>query len=300
VPTSKDLGDFLASRRARITPEQAGLPVYGTKRRVPGLRREEAALLAGISVEYYTRLERGHAAGISDAVLDGLARALQLTEAERAHLGNLIRTAGSARRTAAARRPTPSTVRPALQRVLDALPGAPAYIRNGRMDILAANSLGRALYAPIFGMHGRIPNTARFVFLDPGAPDFFLDWDRIESDAVAILRTQAGRDPYDRQLTDLIGELSTRSDRFRTLWARHDVKLHRSGSKRLHHPVVGPLTLTYEAFDLPGEPGQRINIYTAEPGTPDAETLGLLASWVTAPAPAGAAPGLPDAHHDAG
>jgi transcriptional regulator with XRE-family HTH domain len=287
--TSKDISEFLTSRRAKVTPEQAGLPAYGTNRRVSGLRREEVALLAGISVEYYTRLERGAATGVSESVLDGVASALQLDDAERMHFENLIRAA-DAPSVAGRRRPARTTVRPGLQRVLDSMAGAPAYVRNGRSDILSANALGRALYAPIFEMREAVPNVARYVFLSPTAPDFFTDFDRVESEAVAILRAEAGRAPHDKQLTLLVGELSTRSERFRQLWARHDVSLHRTGSKRLHHPIVGDLTLSYEAFDLPADPGQRINVYTAEPGSPDAESLGLLASWASQPyaaAPAG-------------
>ena len=287
--TSKDISEFLTSRRAKVTPEQAGLPAYGTNRRVSGLRREEVALLAGISVEYYTRLERGAATGVSESVLDGVASALQLDDAERMHFENLIRAA-DAPSVAGRRRPARTTVRPGLQRVLDSMAGAPAYVRNGRSDLLSANALGRALYAPVFDMAEAVPNVARYVFLSPTAPDFFTDFDRVESEAVAILRAEAGRDPHDKQLTLLVGELSTRSERFRQLWARHDVSLHRTGSKRLHHPIVGDLTLSYEAFDLPADPGQRINVYTAEPGSPDAESLGLLASWASQPytaAPAG-------------
>lgn len=287
--TSKDISEFLTSRRAKVTPEQAGLPAYGTNRRVSGLRREEVALLAGISVEYYTRLERGAATGVSESVLDGVASALQLDDAERMHFENLIRAA-DAPSVAGRRRPARTTVRPGLQRVLDSMAGAPAYVRNGRSDLLSANALGRALYAPVFDMAEAVPNVARYVFLSPTAQDFFTDFDRVESEAVAILRAEAGRDPHDKQLTLLVGELSTRSERFRQLWARHDVSLHRTGSKRLHHPIVGDLTLSYEAFDLPADPGQRINVYTAEPGSPDAESLGLLASWASQPyaaAPAG-------------
>jgi transcriptional regulator with XRE-family HTH domain len=287
VTASDEIRDFLTSRRARITPEQAGLPAYGTHRRVAGLRREEVALLAGISMEYYTKLERGKATGISESVLEGLVRALQLDEAERTHLYNLVRAAGgSAPRRQVAGRPPRAAVRRPLQLILDTMTGTPAYVRNGRMDILAANDLGRALYSPVFEMGDRIPNTSRFIFLDPTAPDFFLDWDRVESDAVAILRAAAGRDPYDKQLTDLVGELSTRSERFRVLWARHDVKLHHTGTKRLHHPTVGDLTLSYEAFELPVDTGQQINVYTAEPDSADAERLALLASWAAATAPA--------------
>ena len=272
-----DIRDFLTSRRARITPEQAGLPNFGGHRRVPGLRREEAALLAGVSIDYYTRLERGNLAGVSDSVLDSLGRALQLDEAEQTHLRDLARSAGAGPRVK--RRPTTEKIRPTLQRLLDAMTGAPAYIRNGRLDILAANRLGRALYAPVFDSVSQPTNTARFTFLDPHAPAFYPDWDRIAHDAVAILRASAGANPYDKGLSDLIGELSTRSEDFRTRWAAHNVKFHRTGIKRLNHPVVGPLELSFEALDLPSDPGLRLTTYTAEPGSPSADALNLLASW---------------------
>ncbi|GIH02306.1 transcriptional regulator [Rhizocola hellebori] len=277
-----EIGDFLTSRRAKITPGQAGLPQYGTgHRRVPGLRREEVALLAGMSVDYYTRLERGNAGGVSDGVLEALARALQLDEAEREHLFDLIRAVNAGTATRARRRPAKQQVRPGVQRILDAMITAPAYVRNGHLDILAANHLGRAVFSPLFAHPGRTPNIARFIFLDPAAPDFYLDWEQLTADTVALLRGEAGRDPYDRALTDLIGELSTRSDRFRTSWAAHNVRLHRTGVKRLHHPEVGDLTLTYESMELTADAGLRLNAYTAEPGTPSLEALNLLASWTT-------------------
>lgn len=280
VNTSNDIREFLMSRRARVTPEQAGLPVYGTNRRVPGLRREEAALLAGISVEYYTRLERGNVGSVSADVLEGIARALQLDEAERAHLFDLFRNTTVSKPR---RRPSQEKVRQTVQWILDSMADVPAYVRNGRLDILAANRLGRALYSEVFAYPSRPANTARFLFLDPKATAFFPDWDTMAGDAVAILRAEAGRDPYDRRLTDLIGELSTRSDEFRVRWAEHNVKFHRTGTKRLNHPVVGELTLVYEAFDLPGDSGQRLLAYTAEPGSPSQERLGLLASWSSTP-----------------
>jgi transcriptional regulator with XRE-family HTH domain len=272
-----EVRDFLASRRARITPEQAGLPVYGSNRRVKGLRREELAMLAGVSVDYYTRLERGNLAGASDSVLESLARALQLDEAERAHLFDLARAANAT--SATRRRPAAHRVRPSVQRILDAMSSAPAIVRNGRSDYVAANSLARALYAPVFDSPAGPPNSARFAFLDPRATDFYVDYDRTVRDLVAALRAEAGRNPYDKGLTDLVGELSTRSETFRTLWASHDVRLHRTGSKRLHHPVVGDLELSYEAMELPADPGLTLNVYTAEPGSPSADALGLLASW---------------------
>jgi len=271
--------EFLASRRAKITPEQAGLPVYGTNRRVKGLRREEVAMLAGISVEYYTRLERGNTNGVSDDVLEGIARALQLDEAERAHLFDLVRA--TLTRTPR-RRPTQERVRPGVQQILDSIT-APAYVRNERLDILAANRLGEALYSPVFDLSSRPINSARFLFLSPKASELFVDWDTIAHDAVAILRSAAGRDPYDKRLTDLIGELSTRSDEFRVRWAAHNVKFHRTGTKRFHHPVVGEVTLNFEALELAADPGQRLNVYTAEPGSPSHDALDLLASWITTP-----------------
>jgi transcriptional regulator with XRE-family HTH domain len=276
--------EFLTSRRAKITPEQAGLPAYGRNRRVKGLRREEAAMLAGISVEYYTRLERGTAAGVSDDVLEGITRAQQLDEAERTHLFDLVRAA-NATSTTTRRRPPQERVRPTVQRILDSIT-APAYVRNGRLDILAANTLGAALYAPVLDDPSGTPNMARFIFLNPRASEFFHNWQSIANDAVAILRAEVGRDPYDKRLSDLIGELSTRSEEFRVRWAAHNVKFHRTGGKTLHHPVVGDLDLDYEALDLPGDAGQRILIYSAEPASGSQEALDLLASWATTPATA--------------
>ena len=270
--------EFLSSRRARISPEQAGLPSYGgDRRRVPGLRRSEVASLAGISPEYLTKLERGNATGVSDSVIDGLAHALQLDEAERAHLEDLLRTAGSTRPPR--RRPARQRVRPAIQRVLDAMTGAPAFVLNGRLDLLAANDLGFALYAPIFASSAQPANTARFVFLDSHATELFRDYDKAANDTVALLRAEAGRDPYDRDLSDLIGQLSTRSEEFRRRWAAHNVRIHTSGAKLLHHPVVGDLDLAFESFPLPADTGQSLLTYTAEPGSPTQDALRLLASW---------------------
>jgi transcriptional regulator with XRE-family HTH domain len=278
MDTRNEIRDFLTSRRAKITPEQAGLPAYGANRRVAGLRREEVALLAGVSVDYYTRLERGNARGASDTVLDALARALQLDEAERAHLFDLARAASAKTAARTPRRPAGQQVRPAVQRILDSMTTTPAYLRNGRMDILAANQLGRALYAPIFDSTAQPPNHARFIFLDPSATEFFAEWDRAAGDTVALLRAEAGRNPHDRALSNLIGELSTRSEAFRQMWAAHNVRFHRTGLKRFHHPVVGDLALAFEALDLTAD-GLRITAYTAEPGSPSQDALNLLASW---------------------
>ena len=284
MDTAQDIREFLTSRRAKISPAEAGLPVYGNNRRVKGLRREEVAMLAGISVEYYTRLERGNANGVSEDVLEGVVRALQLDEAERAHLFDLVRTASTSRPPR--RRPSQERVRSTVQQILDSMVGTAAYVRNGRLDILAANRLGHALYADVFNDPVQPPNMARFLFLNPRATEFFVDWDTIANDAVAILRAEAGRDPHDRRLSDLIGELATRSDEFRVRWAAHDVKFHRTGVKRFHHPIVGDLTLDYEALDLPADSGQRMLVYTAEPGSPSHDAMQLLASWATTPADA--------------
>jgi len=273
-----EIREFLSTRRARISPEQAGLPVYGgDRRRVSGLRREEVAVLAGISIEYYTKLERGNATGLSDGVIEGIAHALQLDEAEREHLLDLIRTASTTRPPR--RAPAQERVRPTVQRVLDSMSGTPAFVLNERLDILAANALGLALYSPIYADPVKPPSNARFAFLDPKATEFFRDWDKIANDIVAILRAEAGRDPYDRQLSDLVGELSTRSEEFRVRWAAHDVRIHTTGVKRLHHSVVGDLDLPYESFPSATDPGQSLLTYTAEPGSPSQDALKLLASW---------------------
>jgi transcriptional regulator with XRE-family HTH domain len=282
MDTRSEVREFLISRRAKITPEQAGLRTYGAgPRRVPGLRREEVAMLAGVSVDYYTRLERGNAGGVSETVLEALARALQLDEAERAHLFDLARaqhtTAGTRRRRSA------QQVRPGVQRMLDAMTGAPAYVRNGRMDILAANRLGYALYSEMYANPRRPVNSARFAFLDPRATTFFVDWETVADDSVAILRSEAGRNPYDRDLSDLVGELSTQSEEFRVRWAKHDVRYHDIGVKRVLHPVVGNLELTYETMTLAADSELTMFAFTAEPGSKSEEALNLLASWTATP-----------------
>ena len=278
IDLRSEIREFLSSRRARLTPDQAGLPAYGGNRRVKGLRREEVAMLAGVSVDYYVRMERGSLSGASESVLDSLASALQLDEAERDHLLALARESGThgTRR----RRPAATSVRPALQQVLDACTDAPAWIRNGRHDILAMNQLARALYSPVLADPRRPANTTRFVYLDPeAARDFFVDYDQISRDAAAMLRLEAGRNPHDKALIELVGELSTRSELFRQRWASQDVRFHRTGRKRLRHPAVGQLDLDFESLELPSEPGLQLNIYTAAAGTPTADALRLLASW---------------------
>ncbi|NYJ08077.1 helix-turn-helix transcriptional regulator [Petropleomorpha daqingensis] len=271
-----EVREFLSTRRAKISPEQAGVPLYG-RRRVPGLRREEVARLAGVSTDYYTRLEKGNLSGASDSVLHGIAEALRLDEAERAHLFDLARAARAGGREPR-RRPQPS-VRPSIQRILDSMTTTAAFVRNGRLDVLASNALCRALYAPVFDDPSRAPNLARFNFLDPRSRDFYPDWEGSANTTVSILRTEAGRDPYDRALTELVGELATRSEAFRTRWAAHDVRLHRTGVKHFHHPVVGDLDVAFDAMELPAEPGLTLTAYTADPGTAAEEKFALLASW---------------------
>ncbi len=273
----EEIREFLTTRRAKISPERAGLPTFGRHRRVSGLRREEVALVAGISVEYYTRLERGNARGVSDEVLDAVSRALQLDDAERAHLLDLVRTANderAPRRTAA-----PQRVRPSIQRVVDAMSDVGAFVHNGRLDILYANPLAAALHSDHYRDPARPLNSARFLFLDPRARTFYVDWEKVAHDVVAALRGEAGRNPYDRALSDLIGLLSTRSDEFRVRWASHDVRFHRSGTKRFHHPLVGDLTLAYESLELPADPGLTIVTYSAEPGSPSETALRELSRW---------------------
>ncbi len=277
-----DIAEFLTTRRARVTPEQAGLPSYG-KRRVPGLRREEVASLAGVSVEYYKRLERGNVSGVSELVLEGLARALQLDDAERAHLFDLFRAAGRVGMGLPKRsRPVKQKIRPVVQRILDQIT-APASVRNARLDYLGANALGRALYSPVFESREQPGNSARFTFLDPAATDFYPDWDRVATELVAHLRSEAGRNAFDRQLSDLIGELSTRSDEFRVRWAAHNVRFHRTGTKDIHHPVVGELELSYETLELSADEGLSMAVFTAEPGSASQQALDLLSSWTATP-----------------
>lgn len=275
---TREIREFLSSRRARLSPEKAGLPAYGGNRRVKGLRREEVAMLAGVSVDYYVRMERGSLSGVSESVLDALASALQLDEAEREHLFALARESGAPAKRR--KRKSAGTLRPALLQMLDAITEAPAWIRNGRHDILAMNQLARALYSPVLADPRRPANTTRFVYLNPEeAERFFVDYDQIARDAAAMLRLEAGSNPHDEKLIALVGELSTRSELFRQRWASQDVRFHRSGRKRLNHPIVGQLDLDFEAMPLPSEPGLQMNVYTAAAGNPTADALKMLASW---------------------
>jgi transcriptional regulator with XRE-family HTH domain len=277
VDNRDEVKAFLSSRRAKVTPEQAGLSNLSRTRRVPGLRRSEVADLAGVSVEYYAQLERGNLAGASESVLDALGRALHLDEAEREHLLALARAAAPVRR--ARRRPPAQQVRPSVVRMLQGMTEVPAIVQNGRLDVLATNPLARALYAPVFAGPARPVNLARFTFLNPHARALWGNWTGVADDTVALLRTEAGRDPFDKGLTELVGELSTRSDEFRVRWAAHDVRLHRTGLKHIQHPVVGALHLSYEVMELTADPGMILVVYTAAAGSADDDALRLLASW---------------------
>ncbi|MEU5074234.1 helix-turn-helix transcriptional regulator [Streptomyces asoensis] len=279
-----EVREFLTSRRAKISPERAGLPA-GSRRRVPGLRRSEVAALADMSVEYYARLERGNLAGASPAVLEAVARALRLDDAERAHLMNLAQAADGSDALTRPRRRTARTwtAHRSLQWVLDAVTAGPAFVRNGRMDILATNRLARAFYDDVYATPANQANLARFQFLDPASRRLYPDWDLAADMAVAILRTEAGRNPHDKDLHDLVGELSTRSDDFRTRWGAHNVRHHGTGTKNFHHAAVGDLTLAYEGLEMTAEPGLTLTVYTAEPASPSDEGLRLLASWTATP-----------------
>ena len=284
METKQEIREFLTSRRARITPEQAGLHSYGS-RRVPGLRREEVAVLAGVSAPYYTRLERGDMSGVSESVLEALARALQLDDAERAHLFDLARAAQPTP-VRPRRRQAKQRVRPEVQWTLDAITGGGAFVGNERLDLLAANQLGRALFSELYAAPARPVNTARFVFLDPRAEASYGDWDRVATESVAILRSAAGRDPHNRDLSDLVGELATQSEPFRVRWAAHNVRFHNSGVKHFNHPVVGELHLSFNRLELAADPGLTLFTYTAEPGSRSEEALKLLGSWAATVDPA--------------
>ena len=268
-----ELGAFLRARRRDVHPDEVGLPDTG-HRRVPGLRREEVALLASISTDYYTRIEQGRRPA-SEAALEAIARVLRLNEDERRYAFELARSATRRVATQRSRRPR---VPAGVLALMDAMASAPALLQNGRLDVLGANSLGKAVFADVLDGE-RESNLARFVFFDPRASDLFVEWDAVADDAVTMLRVEAGRAPYDKALTDLIGELATRSDEFRLRWAAHEVRGHRRGSKRLHHRDVGELTLHYEALEIPDSGGLVLYGYTAEAGSVSEQSLRLLASW---------------------
>jgi len=279
VNNKAEVREFLTTRRAKLSPADVGLPEVG-QRRVPGLRRGEVAALAGVSIEYYSKLERGQIAGASSSVLEAIAQALRLDDTERAHLFDLARAADGIPTSGRSRRRTskPGAGRPSLYWALDAITGGVAFVRNQQQDLLATNALGRIFYSPLIGDGGRTPNLARFQFLDPASRDFYPDWELFAHMCVSIMRAEAGRDPHDRGLQDLVGELSTQSETFRRLWGAHDVRTHGAGTKRFHHPDVGELVLAYEELAITAEPGHVLMVYTAEPGSPSAEKLQLLAS----------------------
>lgn len=282
MESHNDLRDFLVSRRAKLSPEQAGLPNFGGRRRVEGLRREEVALLAGMSAQYYTRLERGTATGVSEGVLDGISRALKLDEAECSHLYDLVRAANAGAHPRRRRQTSRAQLTAGMQQTIDAMSTVPVFVQNGRLDAVATNRLGRALFSVMFDEARAPANAARFVFLDPKAQEFYQDWEANARQIVAILRAEAGRSPYDRHLSDLVGELSTRSDFFRKLWGSHDVREHRTGIKSVHHPVVGDLDLTFQAMDLSPDHGIQMLVFSAEPGSASHDGLQLLSSWSVA------------------
>ncbi|RST18811.1 XRE family transcriptional regulator [Streptomyces sp. WAC05374] len=272
-----ELSEFLRSRRARLKPQDVGLPAFGRHRRVPGLRREELAQLAGVSVAYYTRLEQGNGRNVSTEVLDAIARALRLTDAERDHLTHLAKPAHKKKRRAPATRP--QTVRPALQHLLDAMDGVPAYLLGRRLDIVGWNRMARALLGDLAALEPHERNMAWQVFLAPNARDLYVDWEAKATEVVSVLRMYAGCSADDPQLSSLVGELSVKSADFRRLWAAHTVQDKGHGTKRLRHPLVGELTLAYETLKVPDDHDMALVTYTAEPGSPSADALRLLANW---------------------
>lgn len=276
METPNSIREFLTSRRSRLTPELVGLPDYGGRRRVQGLRREEVALLAGMSVEYYTRLERGTATGVSESILDGISRALQLDGAERTHLYDLVRAANNGAHPPHGRQPVrPKRVSRATRQLLDAMTNIPALVQNGRLDVLAVNSMGRVLFPDMFAA-SETPNFARYLFLDARSESFYRDWHESAEQLVALLRIEAGRFPYDRELSDLIGELNTRSQVFRKLWATHDVREHTTGAKRIHHDAVGDIEVDYQALGISDDPGLQLIAFTAAAGSASATAMQLL------------------------
>ncbi|MBD8217441.1 helix-turn-helix domain-containing protein [Microbacterium sp. CFBP 13617] len=272
-----EVREFLTSRRAKLTPDDVGIS-GGSNRRVPGLRRNEVATLAGVSIEYYSKIERGQISGASESVLHAIAQALQLDDAEREHLFDLARAAGQTPPRSRRKPGTPASIRSGMELMLDAITGGAAMVRNGRMDILAVNALGRALQTEVFESPGD-GNLARYTFLDPRAHDFHPNWEKAADITVGILRTEAGRDPYDRDLQDLVGELSTRSDEFRVRWGAHDVRQHGAGKKQFTHPIVGALELSYEDMQFVQHPGLTFLVYVPQTGSESEERFRLLASW---------------------
>lgn len=283
MAAKEELREFLRSRRARIDPTDVGLPAGAGPRRVPGLRREELAQLAGVSVDYYVRLEQGRDINVSEDVLAAVARALRLDDDERAHRFDLARPTSARRRTPT---PRPQRVRPGIRVLIDATP-TPAFVVGRRQNLLATNRMARALLCDFDARPPRERNYARWVFLDPAARELFLDWEDIARDAVATLRMIAGRHPDDHELSDLIGEVTVKSPEFAQWWAGHEVLRHSHGTKRLRHPIVGELTIAYEAFPVPDDPDQTLFVYTVEPDSASERAMHLLADWTLEPATRG-------------
>ena len=280
---AKDIREFLMTRRAKITPEQVGL-APGVRRRVPGLRREEAAQLAGVSTEYYTQIERGNVAGVSDEVLQAISRALRLSDDETVHFFDLVRAGAGTRTSTRNKRAAVKKLPEGVQALMDGMAGTPAIVLDGNLDILAANPLGRLLYSPLYDRALGRPNFARFIFFDSAAAQVFPEWERSADAAVGLLQAEAARDPHSAAITHIVGELATQSVEFRTRWAAHNVTAHRHGVKRFGHPEFGDLTLTYNVFEVTAAPGLSLVGYTAEPNSPSAQALSIMSSWsVTGP-----------------
>lgn len=288
---AKGIRDFLTTRRARIKPEEVGLPP-GVRRRVPGLRRQEVADLAGISIEYYTQIERGKVAGVSDDVLRSVATALRLTDDETVHFFDLARAAVGARPVTGGKRAASRGIPDGVQTLIDSMTASPAIVMTGSLDIVAANALGRALYAPVFDRATGVPNLARFIFFDRLAEQLFPDWERTADEAVGLLQAEAARSPHSSAVTGIVGELATRSEEFRSRWAAHNVTAHRHGAKQFRHPEIGELTLTYNVLAVSAAPGLSLVGYTAEPNSPSAHAIQILASWI-ATEPTGSARDAP-------
>lgn len=277
MSSSNDAQQFLTALRARISPEMAGLTLFGGERRVPGLRREEVAQLAGVSTAYYTRMERGDLGGVSESVLFALVRALQLDAAEATHLFDLARTATGPRRES--RTKPESHVSPLVAQLLDAMRDVPAIAMNRVTAVAGSNGLGRALFPHLFPADAPPLNSARYLFLDERSRDFYADWDTTAREAVSALRLLAGRDPSDRALMSLVGELATRSTEFRTWWGGHTVRTHTTGIKKINHPVIGKMTLSYETLLIPSNKDIVVATYLTEPASPSADALDMLRSW---------------------
>ncbi|MEV4440080.1 helix-turn-helix transcriptional regulator [Streptomyces sp. NPDC049577] len=284
MSTTTDLGAFLRTRRSRLRPEDVGLPDLGGRRRVAGLRREEIAQLAGVSVDYYVRIEQGRASHPSPAVLDALARALRLDEDETRHLHQLGGPRPAARSGDRPGPPARQQVRPMLRRLLGELRDVPAIVMGRRMDVLAWNPAARALLGDYGALAPAERNIPRITFLDPASRELFADWTACARENVAYLHLEAGRHPDDPQLASLIGELSLKSEDFRRWWAEHPVQDKTSGIKRFHHPLVGDLHLTYETLRVADDPDQALITYAAEPHTPSHDALHMLLSWTASPA----------------